>query len=92
MEHQRRVPSREVSKRCRTHASCAQPRIRAGLLLLDWTTGRALRLTGEARTEFTAGAERRVHFTVTEVRDTPAAVPPRWSASGFSPAHPRPPG
>ncbi|WP_145872110.1 pyridoxamine 5'-phosphate oxidase family protein [Streptomyces capillispiralis] len=65
---------------------------RAGLLLLDWTTGRSLQLTGEARTEFTADGERRVHFTVTEAEDTPDAVPLRWSAPAYSPANPHPPG
>ncbi|MFF9200645.1 pyridoxamine 5'-phosphate oxidase family protein [Streptomyces sp. NPDC014986] len=65
---------------------------RAGLLLLDWTTGRSLQLTGEARTEFTADGERRVHFTVAEAEDTPGAVPLRWSAPAYSPANPRPPG
>ncbi|CAL9459812.1 hypothetical protein SUDANB176_02618 [Streptomyces sp. enrichment culture] len=65
---------------------------RAGLLLLDWTTGAALRLTGEARTEFTPDGERRVRFTVAEVLDTPCAVPLRWSAPAYSPANPSPPG
>ncbi|MEV0171875.1 pyridoxamine 5'-phosphate oxidase family protein [Streptomyces sp. NPDC050803] len=60
---------------------------RAGLLFLDWTTGTTLHLTGEARTEFT-GEERRVHFTVSEVVETPSAVPLRWSAPEYSPANP----
>lgn len=63
---------------------------RAGLLFLDWTTGTVLQLTGEARTEF--GAERRVRFTVTEVVETPSAVPLRWSAPEYSPANPDPAG
>ncbi|MDN3022866.1 pyridoxamine 5'-phosphate oxidase family protein [Streptomyces sp. S.PB5] len=63
---------------------------RAGLLFLDWTTGTALQLTGEARTEF--GAERRVRFTVTEAVETPAALPLRWSAPEYSPANPDPAG
>ncbi|CAL9563010.1 pyridoxamine 5'-phosphate oxidase family protein [Streptomyces sp. Tu 3180] len=65
---------------------------RAGLLFLDWTTGAALRLTGEARTEFAPDGERRVRFTVTQVLDTPRAVPLRWSAPAYSPANPSPPG
>ncbi|WP_081236615.1 pyridoxamine 5'-phosphate oxidase family protein [Streptomyces viridosporus] len=65
---------------------------RAGLLFLDWTTGATLLLTGEARTEFTSGGERRVRFTLTEAVDTPRAVPLRWSAPAYSPANPTPPG
>lgn len=61
---------------------------RAGLLFLDWTTGTALQLTGEARTEFTGDGERTVRFTLTEAVHTPAAVPLRWSAPEYSPANP----
>ncbi|MBK3576500.1 pyridoxamine 5'-phosphate oxidase family protein [Streptomyces sp. MBT65] len=63
---------------------------RAGLLFLDWTTGTALQLTGEARTEFGADGERGVRFTLTEVVETPAALPLRWSAPEYSPANPEP--
>jgi predicted pyridoxine 5'-phosphate oxidase superfamily flavin-nucleotide-binding protein len=63
---------------------------RAGLLFLDWTTGRTLQLTGEARTEFGADGERRVRFTLTEAVDTEAAVPLRWSPPEYSPANPDP--
>lgn len=63
---------------------------RAGLLFLDWTTGTALQLTGEASTEF--GPERRVRFTVREVIETPSALPLRWSAPEYSPANPDPAG
>ncbi|MFF1295553.1 MULTISPECIES: pyridoxamine 5'-phosphate oxidase family protein [unclassified Streptomyces] len=63
---------------------------RAGLLFLDWTSGTTLQLTGEAHTEF--GTERRVRFTVTEVVQTPSAVPLRWSAPEYSPANPEPAG
>ncbi|MFF3345182.1 pyridoxamine 5'-phosphate oxidase family protein [Streptomyces sp. NPDC002779] len=59
---------------------------RAGLLFLDWTTGTALHLTGEARTEF--APERRVRFTLSEATEIPAAVPLRWSAPEYSPANP----
>ncbi|MEV6838312.1 pyridoxamine 5'-phosphate oxidase family protein [Streptomyces sp. NPDC051133] len=61
---------------------------RAGLLFLDWETGGTLRLTGEARTKFTAGGERTVRFTLTEALWTPAALPLRWSAPEYSPANP----
>ncbi|MGV9554762.1 pyridoxamine 5'-phosphate oxidase family protein [Streptomyces sp. NPDC003401] len=61
---------------------------RAGLLLLDWTTGRTLQLTGRARTEFGSDGERTVRFTVTRAVDTPAALPLRWSAPEYSPANP----
>ncbi|MET7688774.1 pyridoxamine 5'-phosphate oxidase family protein [Streptomyces sp. NPDC005483] len=59
---------------------------RAGLLFLDWTTGTALQLSGEATTEF--GPERRVRFTVRETVETPSALPLRWSAPRYSPANP----
>lgn len=61
---------------------------RAGLLFLDWTTGRTLQLTGRARTEFGPDGERTVRFTVTRAVDTPAALPLRWSAPEYSPANP----
>ncbi|MEV6541583.1 pyridoxamine 5'-phosphate oxidase family protein [Streptomyces sp. NPDC051665] len=63
---------------------------RAGLLFLDWTTGTTLQLTGEARPEFGADGERRVRFAVTEVVETAAALPLRWSAPEYSPANPTP--
>ncbi|MEU0406705.1 pyridoxamine 5'-phosphate oxidase family protein [Streptomyces griseorubiginosus] len=63
---------------------------RAGLLFLDWTTGTALQLTGEAHTEY--GPDRRVRFTVREAIETPSAVPLRWSAPEYSPANPDPAG
>lgn len=63
---------------------------RVGLLFLDWTTGSALQLTGEARTEFAADGERRVRMTITEVVETPGAVPLRWSPPEYSPANPSP--
>ncbi|SBT94459.1 hypothetical protein GA0115233_108915 [Streptomyces sp. DI166] len=59
---------------------------RAGLLLLDWTSGTALHLTGEARVELTP--ERRVRFHLAEVWEIPSAVPLRWSAPEYSPANP----
>lgn len=65
---------------------------RAGLLFLDWTTGRTLQLTGEAATRFAPDGERTVRFTLTEAVDTPAALPLRWSAPEYSPANPDPTG
>jgi predicted pyridoxine 5'-phosphate oxidase superfamily flavin-nucleotide-binding protein len=64
---------------------------RAGLLFLDWTTGEALQLTGEARTEFSRNGEHRVvRFTVERVVETRGALPLRWSAPEYSPANPNP--
>ncbi|WP_328481840.1 pyridoxamine 5'-phosphate oxidase family protein [Streptomyces sp. NBC_00377] len=65
---------------------------RAGLLFLDWTTGRTLQLTGEARASFAPDGARTVLFTVTEAVDTPRALPLRWSAPEYSPANPDPTG
>ncbi|WAZ21745.1 pyridoxamine 5'-phosphate oxidase family protein [Streptomyces cinnabarinus] len=62
---------------------------RAGLLFLDWTSGTALHLTGEARVEF--APERRVRFTLFEAIEIPAAVPLRWSPPEYSPANPEHP-
>jgi hypothetical protein len=61
---------------------------RAGLLFLGWESGAALQLTGTARTEFTEDGERTVRFTLTEVVETSAASPLRWSAPEYSPANP----
>ncbi|MFD1663469.1 pyridoxamine 5'-phosphate oxidase family protein [Streptomyces caeni] len=63
---------------------------RAGLLFLDWTTGRTLHLSGEARTEFGADGDRTVRFTVRQTADIPSALPLRWSAPAYSPANPDP--
>ncbi|MFF3610488.1 pyridoxamine 5'-phosphate oxidase family protein [Streptomyces sp. NPDC002580] len=61
---------------------------RAGLLLLDWTSGAVLQLTGTARTEFAPDGERTVRFTLTEAVETPAAGLLRWTAPAYSPANP----
>ncbi|WP_432157903.1 MULTISPECIES: pyridoxamine 5'-phosphate oxidase family protein [unclassified Streptomyces] len=63
---------------------------RAGLLFLDWTTGRTLRLTGRARVEHGPDGTRTLRFTLTEALDTPAELPLRWSPPEYSPANPRP--
>ncbi|MER6343050.1 pyridoxamine 5'-phosphate oxidase family protein [Streptomyces sp. NPDC001595] len=63
---------------------------RAGLLVLDWTTGTTLQLTGEARTEFSADGDRTVRFAIEATVETPAALPLRWSAPQYSPANPLP--
>ncbi|MEU5598279.1 pyridoxamine 5'-phosphate oxidase family protein [Streptomyces sp. NPDC020298] len=65
---------------------------RAGLLLMDWTTGTTLQLTGEARTEYGTDGERRVRFTLTEAVETEFALPLRWSPPEYSPANPDPAG
>ncbi|MEV5337472.1 pyridoxamine 5'-phosphate oxidase family protein [Streptomyces sp. NPDC052676] len=63
---------------------------RAGLLVLDWTTGAVLQLTGEARTEFEPDGARVVRFRIAAAVETPAALPLRWSAPEYSPANPLP--
>jgi hypothetical protein len=63
---------------------------RAGLPFPDWTTGRRLHLSGEARTEFGADGERTVRFTAAQAAGTPSALPLRWSAPAYSPADPDP--
>ncbi|MFF1656992.1 pyridoxamine 5'-phosphate oxidase family protein [Streptomyces sp. NPDC058255] len=63
---------------------------RTGLLFPDWESGAVLQLTGTARTEFTEDGERTVRFALTEVIETPAASPLRWSAPEYSPANPSP--
>ncbi|MFP3991359.1 pyridoxamine 5'-phosphate oxidase family protein [Streptomyces sp. E11-3] len=60
---------------------------RAGLLLLDWTTGTTLQLTGTARTEYT-DEQRTTRFTLTEAVHTESASPLRWSTPEYSPANP----
>ncbi|MFD5817885.1 pyridoxamine 5'-phosphate oxidase family protein [Streptomyces sp. NPDC127038] len=64
---------------------------RAGLLFLDWTSGRVLQLTGTARTEFTPDGGRTVRFTLAGAVETPAASPLRWSPPAYSPANPATP-
>ncbi|MFF0554549.1 pyridoxamine 5'-phosphate oxidase family protein [Streptomyces sp. NPDC004266] len=60
---------------------------RAGLLFLDWETGRTLRLTGLAHTEY--GPEGRVtRFRVDRTVELPAGSPLRWSPPEYSPANP----
>ncbi|MFD8150505.1 pyridoxamine 5'-phosphate oxidase family protein [Streptomyces sp. NPDC059720] len=51
---------------------------RAGLLFLDWTTGRTLQVTGSARIDFTEDGSRCVRFTVGAVVDSPRATGLRW--------------
>ncbi|MGW4898163.1 pyridoxamine 5'-phosphate oxidase family protein [Kitasatospora sp. NPDC004240] len=68
---------------------------RAGLLLPDWETGGALLITGEARTDWSAGAaaglpgaERAVDLAVTGVVELADAAPLTWSAPEYSPVNP----
>jgi predicted pyridoxine 5'-phosphate oxidase superfamily flavin-nucleotide-binding protein len=68
---------------------------KAGLLFLDFGSGDTLQITGEARVlwdadqaaEF-AGAQRVVEFKVTEVLQTPQALPLRWRFLEASPFNP----
>jgi len=66
----------------------------AGLLFVDWASGRCLQLTGRARTAWDAdrfagipGAQRLVSFEVDAVVDT-AGGTPMWTAPSYSPANP----
>ncbi|ASU85850.1 pyridoxamine 5-phosphate oxidase [Nocardiopsis gilva YIM 90087] len=68
---------------------------RAGLLFIDWAQGTLLRLSGTASVDWSAervaefpGAHRVVDFTVTDVAETPAALPLRWGPPDYSPANP----
>ncbi|MFM9370176.1 pyridoxamine 5'-phosphate oxidase family protein [Streptomyces sp. Da 82-17] len=61
---------------------------RAGILLLDWTTGTTLQLTGTARTVHRPKGQRRVHFTLDRAVRTESASPLRWSPPEPSPANP----
>ncbi|WP_329117327.1 pyridoxamine 5'-phosphate oxidase family protein [Streptomyces sp. NBC_01465] len=64
---------------------------RAGILVLDWTTGATLQLTGTAHTDFDVGTgERRTRFEIDETAETRSASPLRWSAPDYSPANPPP--
>ncbi|WP_282792426.1 pyridoxamine 5'-phosphate oxidase family protein [Streptomyces sp. CC224B] len=60
----------------------------AGLLLLDWTTGTALQLTGTAALAYGPDGTRTVRFTLTEAVETAGASPWTWSAPEYSPANP----
>ncbi|MGA4841898.1 pyridoxamine 5'-phosphate oxidase family protein [Streptomyces sp. G45] len=61
---------------------------RAGLLLLDWTTGTTLQLTGHARVEYADDGSRAVRFRLTEAVETPGASPWTWTGTEYSPANP----
>lgn len=72
---------------------------RAGLLFVDFETGRTLQLTGQttidwtpARLERFAGAERVVEFAIEEVRETMAEEGIRYRFVSYSPYDPRPEG
>jgi ferredoxin-NADP reductase/predicted pyridoxine 5'-phosphate oxidase superfamily flavin-nucleotide-binding protein len=65
---------------------------RAGLLFIDFETGDLLSIAAEASIQWDgpevaafAGAERLIHFHVTEVVRLPGALPLRFSAPGVSP-------
>lgn len=57
---------------------------RAGLLHVDFTTGDVLQLSGNARVH----ADFSVELTVVSVRDTPGAIPLRFTLAEYSPANP----
>jgi predicted pyridoxine 5'-phosphate oxidase superfamily flavin-nucleotide-binding protein len=68
---------------------------RAGLLFLDWESGRSLMVTGRAsvdwdpeRAERVPGAQRLVDFTVDRVVQLDGAVPLRWTAPEYSKFNP----
>lgn len=70
---------------------------RTALLFPDWSSGGLLQLSGRAEVDWDpaartdlAGAERVVTFTVDEVRDTPYALPTRWSPARLSRFNPKP--
>ncbi|HEX4357780.1 MAG TPA: pyridoxamine 5'-phosphate oxidase family protein [Pseudonocardia sp.] len=54
----------------------------AGLLILDWSTGTTLQLTGSARTEW--AGQRQSRFEIAEVRRTELASPLSWSKPEYS--------
>jgi predicted pyridoxine 5'-phosphate oxidase superfamily flavin-nucleotide-binding protein len=67
----------------------------AGLLIVDWTTGRTLQLAGSARVDWDPasaarmpGAERVVDFELSEVLQVDEAVPLHWGPPEPSPANP----
>src|SRR5262249_41770295 len=69
---------------------------RAGLLLVDWSSGGTLQMTGRARVIWDQlhvasypGAERLVEYEVEEVRETVHASPLRWRLLDPSPYNPQ---
>ncbi|MFV8051274.1 pyridoxamine 5'-phosphate oxidase family protein [Mycobacterium sp. 48b] len=68
---------------------------RCGLLVVDWSSGSTLQLTGTAEINWneadsSAGAQCAVDFTVDEVVELTHVSPLRWSTAELSPANPGP--
>lgn len=68
---------------------------RCGLLVVDWSSGSTLQLTGTAEINWaeadsSAGAQCAVDFTVDEVVELTHVSPLRWSSAELSPANPGP--
>ncbi|WKG01100.1 pyridoxamine 5'-phosphate oxidase family protein [Mycolicibacterium sp. HK-90] len=68
---------------------------RCGLLVIDWSSGATLQLTGTAEINWdeadsSAGAQCAVDFTVEAVVELTHVSPLRWSSAELSPANPGP--
>ncbi len=66
---------------------------RCGLLIVDWSSGSTLQLTGIAEINWheagsTAGAQCAVDFTISEVVELSHVSPLRWGPAELSPANP----
>lgn len=66
---------------------------RCGLLVVDWSSGSTIQLTGTAEIDWeeadpNAGAQCAVDFTVGEVVELTQASPLRWGTAELSPANP----
>lgn len=66
---------------------------RCGILVLDWTTGSSLQVTGTAELvwnpeTFATGAQCSVDFTITEIIECQGAGPLRWGSAELSPVNP----
>jgi len=68
---------------------------KAGLLFIEFETGRTLQMTGwaeilwdEEEFDDLPGAQRAVRFTVVKVRETEGAFPSGWKLVDYSPANP----
>lgn len=70
---------------------------RCGLLVVDWSSGSTIQLTGTAEINWdeadsSAGAQCAVDFTIGEVVELTHVSPLRWGSAELSPANPGPPG
>ncbi|WP_167858140.1 pyridoxamine 5'-phosphate oxidase family protein [Mycobacterium sp. DL99] len=69
---------------------------RCGLLVVDWSSGSTIQLTGTAEINWdeadsSAGAQCAVDFMIYEVVELTRVSPLRWSSAELSPANPGPP-